>query len=306
MDKKTDVNPIWENLYVMMLPSSERTLTFGDEFFLADNFGIAQGIRPSRFTTPNYPFKINFTMIIFCTKGYMKVRLNLEEFCLSAGQAMTVLPGSIGECVEFGRDFQAAFFAFSNTDFLSNIDSSYAVMFQKYLMRQPVIQLTEADLNEQITLYRMMREKMLQPNFRFLKEALSGYMQVLVSNGYQWISTNYAQNPPKLEESRAHTQFYKFLDLVQKHYIEERGISFYADKMCITPKYLSNIVYRISGRHAGDWIKEYVILEAKALLKSHKYTVQEICDKLNFSNASFFGKYFKSTVGCSPRKYMNS
>ena len=66
------------------------------------------------------------------------------------------------------------------------------------------------------------------------------------------------------------------------------------------------MVYAVSGRHAGDWIRDYVILEAKALLKSRKYTIQQISDMLNFANQSFFGVYFKKEVGCSPKAYQNA
>ena len=76
-------------------------------------------------------------------------------------------------------------------------------------------------------------------------------------------------------------------------------------KLCVTSKYLSQVVHKVSGRFAGDWITDFVILEAKALLKSRKYTVQQIADKLNFANQSFFGKYFKEKVGCSPTEYQN-
>lgn len=58
--------------------------------------------------------------------------------------------------------------------------------------------------------------------------------------------------------------------------MRERSISYYADKLCVTSKYLSQVVYKVSGRFAGDWITDFVILEAKALLKSRKYTVQQI------------------------------
>ena len=73
--------------------------------------------------------------------------------------------------------------------------------------------------------------------------------------------------------------------------------------MYLTPKYLSQVIYQASGRHAGEWIKDYVILEAKILLKSGKYTVQQVGDMLNFANASFFGKYFKAATGCSPKQF---
>ena len=58
-----------------------------------------------------------------------------------------------------------------------------------------------------------------------------------------------------------------------------------------------------SGRYAGQWIRDYVVLEAKALLKSGEYTVQQVSDRLNFANQSFFGSYFKKAVGCSPSAY---
>ena len=93
---------------------------------------------------------------------------------------------------------------------------------------------------------------------------------------------------------------------VQENYMCERIIMYYADLLCITPKYLSQVIKSVTGRLAGEWISDYVILEAKALLKSNKYTVQQVCDMLNFANQSFFGKYFKRKTGMSPKIYINS
>ena len=93
---------------------------------------------------------------------------------------------------------------------------------------------------------------------------------------------------------------------MRQSYTKERSISYYADRLCVTPKYLSQIVRKVSGRFAGDWITDYVILEAKALLKSRKYTIQQIADRLNFANQSFFGKYFKEKVGCSTSEYQKT
>lgn len=87
------------------------------------------------------------------------------------------------------------------------------------------------------------------------------------------------------------------------HYAESRSVTFYADKICVTPQYLSHAVYNATGKHALHWILDYVILDAKALLKSNRYTVQQISEMLNFANPSFFGKYFKAATGMSPRAY---
>jgi len=97
-----------------------------------------------------------------------------------------------------------------------------------------------------------------------------------------------------------------FLEVLQKHYKVERGVDFYADKLCLTPKYLSTVIRQTSGKTAGEWIDEYVMLEAKALLKSTKMTIQQISDELNFPSQSFFGKYFKRLEGVPPKVYRES
>jgi AraC-like DNA-binding protein len=95
----------------------------------------------------------------------------------------------------------------------------------------------------------------------------------------------------------------KFLDLVQTHYKEQRELSFYADKLCLTSKHLSKVVREASGTTANEWIDNHVILEAKALLKSTDLTVQQISEELKFPSQSFFGKYFKRCTGMSPSEY---
>ena len=80
-------------------------------------------------------------------------------------------------------------------------------------------------------------------------------------------------------------------------------MQFYADKLHLTPKYLSKIIKEASGRSGPDWIDEYVILEAKNLLRYSKMTIKEIVFALNFPNASVFHKYFKAHTGLTPTDY---
>ena len=85
-----------------------------------------------------------------------------------------------------------------------------------------------------------------------------------------------------------------------------REVSFYASKLCITPKYLGVVVAQVSGRRPLEWIRDYVILDAKAMLLSREYSIQQISQILNFPNPSFFSKYFREAVGCSPSKFLNN
>lgn len=297
---------VFKNLDMMMLPTTERTLIFKDEFMLTDNLDLPVEAQVEDFAaTPGYPVKMNFTLTLFCTAGHMLVKLNLKEYRLEANDVLVILPGSIGECLEFSTDCQVVLLACSDNKYLNDSSSSLAVLFRKYLINQALIHISEEELQDFLTIYRLMRKKMEQTDFEFTREVLLGYMQVLSCNGYQWIIRYYNKKEKEEKaESRQQKLFDSFLELVQKNYKEQRNIGFYAGRLCLTPKYMSRVIYQVSGRYAGDWINDYVILEAKALLKSKKYTVQQVCDMLNFSNPSFFGKYFKAAVGCSPRKYM--
>lgn len=296
---------VFKPLNMAMLPVMEHTLFFENEFMLADNFGLPSQIdEVSFFVAPPYPFKIDFTLMLFCTAGTMSLRVNLQECRLEAGQVLVVLPGTVGECLEVSGDCQVAMIAYVGDKYGEGIDATSSMLFMKFLVRQSVLAISPEEMDESLAIYRAMRRKVEQHDFEFTREALNGYMQVLFCNGRQWMSRYTRQQEAGRVQSRQQMVFERFLWLVQKHYREERGIAFYAGKLCLTPKYLSTVVRQCGGRHAGEWIRDYVILEAKALLRSRQYTAQQVSDLLNFPNASFFGKYFKAATGCSPRQYM--
>ena len=103
--------------------------------------------------------------------------------------------------------------------------------------------------------------------------------------------------------SRHRKMFEIFIALVSEHHLRERRLSFYADKLCITPRYLSKVVKDVSGKSAVEYIDKFVILEAQHLLRHSDLGIKEIADRLNFEDPSSFYKYFKSQVGMTPNQY---
>lgn len=95
----------------------------------------------------------------------------------------------------------------------------------------------------------------------------------------------------------------EFMKLLQMHHATERSITFYADKLFISPKYLSHLVKEATGRSASDWVAQFVILEAKNQLRFSNKNIQQVAYSLNFSSQSSFGKYFKHITGMSPSEY---
>ena len=292
-------------LEMMMLPISERTLTFGNELMLADNFNLPpiEEREIEVHLTPACPFKVMFTMIMICTRGYMRFRYNLQEYTLKAGTILIIQPNSFGECLEISKDFQVAYISYKDESYIEENSASILSQFRNKMTQQAVINVSEEKMNELLTIYRTIRKRIQEPYTEFTREALKGYMRVILADTYQELVKMMETNGTDYKKSRSKYLFEKFLNLVQQCYTKERSVTFYAETMYLTPKYLSQVIYQASGRHAGEWIKDYVILEAKILLKSGKYTVQQVGDMLNFANASFFGKYFKAATGCSPKQF---
>lgn len=299
-------------LNLTMLPFNERACVYHDELFLADNFDEPHGnIHLSNnpqiltFISSPYPFKIECALTLLCLDGYMRVSLNLTEYRLQRNGIQIVTPGSIGQCLEISPDCRIAIIAFATVNNLPEGNPQSALIMRKFLIDNAMLQLSDREMGEMIGFYHQIRQQLVQPERLFTHEIINSYIQIFYYSLCQLMSP-YIEQQDTQYVSRKKQIFDQFTLLLRQHYTQERSISFYAEKLSITPKYLSQVIYDISGQHARNWIRDYVILEAKALLKSGQYNVQQVSDMLNFANQSFFGVYFKKAVGCSPSAYQNS
>lgn len=109
-----------------------------------------------------------------------------------------------------------------------------------------------------------------------------------------------------IQRTRHEVLFDKFIELLTEYHTSHRLVQFYADQLCLTPNYLSGAVRASSGHSAQWWINEYVVTEAKTMLRNTDYNIQEITSALNFPTQSSFGKFFKQQTGVSPKTYRKS
>lgn len=106
--------------------------------------------------------------------------------------------------------------------------------------------------------------------------------------------------------SRTQEIFIKFSMMVKEHFKETRNVKFYADQLCITPKYLCKVVSECVGSSPSQFIDSLVMNEAKEMLRTTSLSIQQIAETLNFPNQSFFGRFFKTHAGISPGAFRNS
>lgn len=134
-------------------------------------------------------------------------------------------------------------------------------------------------------------------------EELSTALGLLIKEHRILIRYNHFVDNKCIYKSRDEFLYAQFMDLLFLHHRQERSVNFYASQLCVTAKYLATIVKGISGKSPKTWIKETVIEDIEHMLCFTQTSIKEISFQFYFSNPSFFGKYFKSQKGMSPKKY---
>ena len=132
---------------------------------------------------------------------------------------------------------------------------------------------------------------------------LSAVIGLLMKENLLLVRINHFAKGACLYKSSQEALYACFLDLLFVHFRCERSVAFYASKMCITSKYLTVVVKAVSGKTPSEWIREETVKEIERMLCHTQKSIKEIASELNFSNISFFGKYFKAYKGISPKHY---
>ncbi len=266
---------------------------FDDIFAFAENFHYDMII--------NFPLRLGMVAVIMCKKGFIKLRIGLEHFTVEQNMTLVILPEQVFELLEVGSEYKARYILLEENFFDVHNDFRMSLDLQYQFFKQPCVKFPEKEAKEGDIIFRLIKDNIRDKNNMFLKEIVQTYVRLL----FYLVSNILIKSNEKTIKTRKEEIFENFISLLQKNFRRERKISWYADKIFLTPKYLSKLIFEVSGRHAGVWIRDYVIIEAKALLNSSSLTIQQISNELGFSNQSHFGSYFKRFTGVSPKQYKN-
>ncbi len=251
-----------------------------------------------------FPVKCESLFLITLLRGTIKVKVNLHDVELKAGQTLTMMPGCIFEGKDASDDIRFCGMLIDKdfSELMRNNMGLKVDLTQRYYNYR-VHDFTELALDTYTQGYILLRQELNRNDYTYKKDVIQRLCEIAVLKN---LSLNEeAKNLPELNKplNRKEEIFHDFLKLLEKYYTQERSISFYADRMCLTPKYLSTIIKEVSGKHGMQWIDEYVSLEAKALLRNSTLSVKQVSDQLNFPSQSMFGRFFKKMTGYSPKQY---
>ena len=252
-----------------------------------------------------FPSRLNALIIGVGTEGETSLTSNLQEFRLKKDSLFIFSPKHILQ-VQSNNRFKAHLIVIA-PDFLKRINIDTKRMMPLFLQfgSLPCMELTHAESQSLRSFISMVEQELKGSETDFSSEIIGGLIAATIYKVGD-ILTHYLTEHPEVDSpihNRAEEYFRQFTELLGEHYKHERSVGFYARQLCITPKYLTTLIKRISGKSVSEWIDNYVILEAKTLLKYSNMSVQEIAYYLNFPNQSFFGSYFKRNTGMSPSQY---
>lgn len=282
-------------------------------------------VTPDSDVAPALQNAIRFNgMIIFVVRsGHISFAVNMEHFHLTsndmlvtgANSIITIDPDSIREL--------DAYALFISNEFIHDLNFEIIVLNNLPIAsnRSPLARLETDDVNHLAGYMELLdynaRRNNCEGDELFAK---SISRSLLTATLYQLMIVSVHRNFRTREEpseadrqslstrprSRRMLYTHEFVRLVRKHFRLEHSVRFYANKLCISPKYLSLVVKESTGRSAAEIIDEHLLLEAKNLLRFSGKNIQQVAYELNFSNQSSFGKYFKHLTGMSPSEFQNS
>lgn len=268
-----------------------------------------------KFFAESEPVKPNLNVMAICTQGRLAAKMNGETVEVHANEMFLCPPNVVIEDIMVSPDFAYVALGITTRGMQAFLQNNLNLWNQAmYVNRVKVLKFSERDILFYKKFYELIRlcidagrdyAGQLQPYrqevlLTLVRSALLGLCNVLVQNLQQTRSLQMEN-----EDGRPHNGnvFNRFLELLQKSEIKHQPVEYFANKLCVTPKYLTVACKKNSGKTANAWITEYTLADIAYYLKSTDIPIKEVATRLGFPNASFFGKFVKDHFNMSPKRY---
>ena len=248
------------------------------------DFAINRGVEVAdtigRVIKMREPYRFMENRIVRVLRGFVRFSINLREYLIAEGEALYIGQNSVAEILDYNADSVVDLLAFTLSAENENIKEEYLISKENELWMEEYLQLIYTISATQPFDWRSVEHLLLSLHYRIVDSTASSHH-------------------PK---GRKEELFRLFIEQLNTHR-GKHDLSFYAERMNISPQYLSRLVFEASGAAASDWINRAVTLQAKLLLRSSGLTIEQIAEELHFSTTPYFCRFFKREVGITPTEY---
>lgn len=275
------------------------------------------------------PQVLTYGAILICRKGKAMLNVNYKDWELYEGAVITLFPNDV---VELKVDGDCKSPQTENGDCRSpeteNGDCKSpqtANSFQVEILKYNPSLLREASLQLEQTVYSSLREDRCRQDTPVVTNIINGMFGLLkvyfdqsectcisqlvlcqlkafFIGFHEYLQRNPQYRPDEVKSYRVRELFNRFMMLLERDYKISRDVNYYAEKMNISSKYLTNIVSQVTGHTPKTIIDQYVILQLKMHLKRTTQSIKEMAWEFHFADVSFFCRYFKKHTGLTPQQ----
>lgn len=299
---------------IALRPYSKEFSNFGNDYVFSHLGG-----RDMKGDFSDSPIRIDGITTILCTEGEIDIEVDLMPYKLTRNSMMIISRGNLLQIKNIDwSNIDACIFVISSY-FINDVNLDMNVLNTMKIGDNHTNPMLNVSADEMQLLWRyvdLIHHNTVGNSDDIYVRSISRCLIASLFYQVMQIASRYRAGHEEDEMgnriaaqrglSRKSLYVKEFMRLVQEHHMRERSLSFYASQLAISPKYLSVIIRDVTGRTATRWIDDYVILEAKNLLRFSGRTIQQISNDLNFGSQSAFGKYFKKCTGMSPTSYQRS
>ena len=254
---------------------------------------------PSRLPI-HLPYRSNYYKIGIGLRGSARLRVNLETYDVEPGSLVMLSPYVIKQWPIMSPDFDSLSIFFTKEFVAANggpAPDAFAFFARD---AQHVLSLPPAPAASLTALLRTIGQRYEAPH-AYREEILRSLIHILLHETAPLYGA--LRGSATAAQPRSQLIAAEFKALVNTHYATQRGLAFYADKLCISPKHLAETVKEATGKRAAAWLAEAVLLEAQVLLLNPALTIGQVADTLHFTDQSTFGRFFRKSTGVSPAAY---
>lgn len=281
--------------------TQERIIQLERALFQRDDICSSEGGISSFPAIFHSPYVVSGVGIVVCEQGQFTFALNQHTLQAKAGETLFIPEGVSFQVLEESADLLVHFLLYQVEPIRDILGNQVVAMYlYSQLVPEPCY-VWQTGEEEEVLRYMTQLDATLHQEdpFRLYEQKL-----LLLALTHRLCSL-YNRKLVTNQDAVGHRNevFLRLIQLIEQYYVYERGVEFYADKLCLSPKYLSALSKSICGYTVQELVFKSIIRKSISLLKNTQKNIQEISDYFNFPNASYFGTFFKKQMGMSPQQY---
>lgn len=245
------------------------------------------------------PYRAESYAVAYVKEGSINLQVGLSNYLIEAPAMISLAPSMIRSFSKSTELMKMDIVFFKDSFLLEGNPNLFFLMEYDFFENSElsVIRLADQLHTKVKAIFELISQNQLSSGHHLTAISRS-YIMVLIYEMDSW-----HRNQQSGTKGQIYPLFAQFKKLLRNNYMQQKKLEFYASHLNVTPKYLSAVIKKHTGKSAAQWIDESITLEAKVLLQNQRLTVSQISDQLSFTDQSTFGKFFKANTGYTPVQY---